>query len=231
MKSWAPKLIRLLIVVIVVTVGSFKTLELERTKYDDSIQAIERVQTPAGQVLAQLAVKGRAPKTGYSREAFGPGWERYETCDVRNFILARDMDDDVFVPPTCTVASGTLQDPYSGKTIVFNRGPDTSAGVQIDHVVALSDAWQKGAQQLTPEQRVALANDPLELLAVDGDLNQQKGDGDAATWLPPNKSYRCSYVARQVAVKKKYSLWVTRSEYDAMAGILATCPDQIIPTD
>ena len=139
------------------------------------------------------------------------------------------MSNETFVDLTCTVATGTLNDPYSGTTIYFLRGTATSDDVQIDHVVALSDAWQKGAQQLTYEQRVALANDPLELLAVDGDLNQQKGDGDAATWLPPNKSYRCDYVARQIAVKKKYSLWVTRSEYDAMADILSSCPDQTIP--
>jgi len=148
---------------------------------------------------------------------------------MRNFVLARDMSNETFVDLTCTVATGTLNDPYSGTTIYFLRGTATSDDVQIDHVVALSDAWQKGAQQLTYEQRVALANDPLELLAVNGDLNQQKGDGDAATWLPPNKSYRCDYVARQIAVKKKYSLWVTRSEYDAMVDILSSCPDQTIP--
>lgn len=83
---------------------------------------------------------------------------------------------------------------------------------------------------MTAEQRQALANDPLELLAVDGKTNQAKGDGDAATWLPPNKSFRCQYIARQIAVKKKYSLWVTRSEYDAMAGVLTACPDQQLPT-
>ena len=109
------------------------------------------------------------------------------------------------------------------------RGSETSDDVQIDHVVALSDAWQKGAQQLSAEQRVALANDPLELLAVEGQANQNKSDGDAATWLPPNKQYRCAYVARQVAIKKKYSLWMTRSEYDAIAGVLSSCPTQSLP--
>ena len=149
---------------------------------------------------------------------------------MRNYILARDLTETTFVSPSCKVASGTLLDPYSGKTVLFNRGSETSDDVQIDHVVALSDAWQKGAQLLTYQQRVAFANDPLELLAVDGALNQQKADGDAATWLPPNKAYRCAYVARQIAVKKKYSLWMTRSEYDAIASILSTCPNQMIPT-
>jgi hypothetical protein len=148
---------------------------------------------------------------------------------MRNYILARDMSQVVYLSPSCKVASGTLHDPYTGKTILFMRGPETSNDVQIDHVVALSDAWQKGAQALTGAQRNALANDPLELLAVDGATNQKKGDGDAATWLPPNKAFRCEYVARQIAVKKKYSLWVTRSEYDAMANILKTCPEQQLP--
>ena len=102
--------------------------------------------------------------------------------------------------------------------------------MQIDHVVALSDAWQKGAQQLTEAQRLSFANDPLNLLAVDGPANQQKSDGDAATWLPPNKSYRCDYVARQISVKSSYGLWVTRAEHDAMARVLGDCPDTAAPT-
>lgn len=223
-------LIRLCIVITIAVVGSYKSIELTTEKSDDSAVAVETVNSPAGQVLGTLEIKGRAPKTGYDREHFGGGWERVADCDVRNHILARDLTAASFVLPGCKVASGTLYDPYSGKTISFQRGLETSDDVQIDHVVALSDAWQKGAQQLSYEQRVAFANDPLELLAVDGALNQAKADSDAATWLPPNKAYRCAYVARQIAVKKKYSLWVTRSEYDAMANILQTCPGQTIPT-
>ena len=101
--------------------------------------------------------------------------------------------------------------------------------MQIDHVVALSDAWQKGAQGWDGPTRTAFANDPLNLLAVDGFLNQQKGDGDAATWLPPDRAYRCAYVARQVAVKRDYGLWMTAAERDAIAGVLAGCPDEPLP--
>jgi hypothetical protein len=97
-------------------------------------------------------------------------------------------------------------------------------------VVALSDAWQKGAQQLSTEMRTAFANDPLNLLATDGPTNTQKGDGDAATWLPPNKGFRCEYVARQVSVKARYGLWVTQAEHDTSAGILASCPGQLAPS-
>ncbi len=194
----------------------------------------KRVELPAGEagsavrVLNELAVKGRAPKTGYTRDQFGDGWASQQGCDTRNVILHRDLTE-VEVDEQCRVTAGILQDPYTGKTIHFQRGEATSPLVQIDHVVALSDAWQKGAQQLSPERRVAFSNDPLNLLAVDGETNQEKSDSDAATWLPPNKEFRCQYVARQVAVKKTYALWVTAAEKDAMARVLLACPDEPLP--
>jgi hypothetical protein len=184
-------------------------------------------------VLETLAVKGRAPKTGYSRDQFGPAWTDVNRngCDTRNDILKRDLTGIVFKVKTrdCVVESGTLQDRYSGETINFVRGNITSMEVQIDHVVALSNAWQTGAFKLSIAQRTALANDPLNLFAVKGRLNSQKGDGDAATWLPPLKSFRCAYVAQQIAVKAKYALWVTAPEKSAMLGILAKCPNQQLP--
>jgi hypothetical protein len=172
--------------------------------------------------LAILQVKGRAPKTGYARTQFGDGWLMANGCDTRNIILARDLKE-VKQNEACQVVSGILSDPYSGSEILFARGAATSASVQIDHVVALSNAWQTGAQQLTPLERQQLANDPLELLAVDGQANQQKSDGDAATWLPKNTSFRCTYVARQIAVKVKYHLWVTSAERSAMERVLNKC--------
>lgn len=179
--------------------------------------------------LDTIAIKGRAAKTGYTRQQFGDGWAKVGDCDTRNIILNRDLTN-VVVSANCKVMSGTLQDPYTGKVIQFTRGAETSDDVQIDHVVALSNAWQTGAQLLTPERRVALANDPLELIAVDGQANQNKGDGDAATWLPPNKPFRCQYVARQIAVKAKYGLWVTLAESDAMRRVLGDCPNQQLPS-
>ena len=154
----------------------------------------------AVEALDKLEVKGRAPKTGYTRAQFGDGWSRQGLCDTRNIILARDMTDTI-VDDNCKVQSGKLNDPYTGESILFHRGENSNA-VQIDHVVALSDAWQKGAQQLSFIERVILANDPLNLLAVDGPANQQKSGSDAASWLPSNKSFRCQYVARQIAVKQ-----------------------------
>lgn len=187
-------------------------------------------QATAGNALVQLEsipVKGRAPKTGYTRDEFGPAWADTDRngCDTRNDILARDLTDETFKQGTnnCVVMTGVLADKYTGTTITFTRGQDTSSDVQIDHVVSLSDAWQKGAQQLNADQRKELANDPLNLMAADGPTNGAKGDKDAATWLPPNKAFRCEYVARQTAVKAKYSLWVTQAEHNAIATTLQGC--------
>jgi hypothetical protein len=182
----------------------------------------------AVRTLATLLVKGRAPRTGYERDRFGQAWADVDRngCDTRNDILRRDLTAYVVERGThgCLVLRGTLAEPYTGRRIAFVRGPGTSSQVQIDHVVALSDAWQKGAQQWDAGRRRAFANDPLNLLAVDGPTNLRKGDGDAATWLPPRKAYRCSYVARQVSVKHRYGLWVTAAERDAMARVLESCP-------
>jgi hypothetical protein len=191
--------------------------------------------TDAATALAVLPVKGRAPLTGYSRARFGPAWTDIDRngCDQRNQVLARDLTGEQIKPGTrgCVVASGTLHDPYTGRTIAFHRGEKTSSAVQIDHVVALGDAWQTGAQQLDAPTLLEFANDPLNLLAVDGRTNQSKGDSDAASWLPPDKGYRCAYVSRQVAVKRHYRLWVTPAERAAIAGVLAGCPGQPLPPD
>lgn len=179
-------------------------------------------------VLATLPVKGKSPKTGYDRTGdFGTAWldVDHNGCDTRNDIVARDLHDIVRSGP-CTVLTGTFTEPYTGATMHFVRGQDTSALVQIDHVVALANAWQTGAQKLTQAQRISLANDPLNLLAADGRANAQKSDGDAATWLPATKSFRCAYVARQISVKATYRLWVAPAERDAMARVLSSCPDQ-----
>ena len=176
--------------------------------------------------LKELPVKGRAPKTGYERAQFGDGWGQINGCSTRNIILNRDLKN-VVLDEDCKVVSGTLDDPYTGEIINFTK--DKSTAVQIDHVVALSNAWQTGAQQLNKAQRIQLANDPLELLAVSGPANQAKSDADAATWLPKNKAFRCQYIARQIAVKKKYSLWVTTSELEAMTTVLSGCKNQALP--
>jgi Excalibur calcium-binding domain/Protein of unknown function (DUF1524) len=178
---------------------------------------------------ARLTVKGRAPKTGYTRAQFGQAWFDADRngCDTRNDILRRDLKSRQ-MKNACKVMAGTLApDPYTGTSIRFVYGG--ASEVDIDHVVALSDAWQKGAATWAAGKRLALANDPLNLLAVDSSTNRSKGDGDTATWLPPNKSFRCTYVARQVAVKGKYGVWVTAAERDAMTRVLMVCSTMALP--
>lgn len=176
-------------------------------------------------VLASLPVKGKAPATGYDRTRdFGTAWLDVDRngCDTRNDVLARDLTHVVRNGP-CRVLSGELVSPYSGTTIAFQRGETTSTLVQIDHVVALENAWRTGAQQLPQAERQALANDPENLFAVDQHANAQKRSGDAATWLPANTAFRCTYVEHQVMVKSTYRLWVAPAERDAMARVLDRC--------
>ena len=173
--------------------------------------------------LNNLEVKGRAPKTGYARSQF-PHWSDPDRngCDARNDTLKRDLTNITYKVGTrdCKVIAGQLLDPFSGKVITFSA---TKAVIDIDHVVALSNAWQTGAAYFDKNKRSQIANDPLNLLAVDSKLNRQKGDGDAATWLPPSKAFRCEYVERQIQVKSKYQLWVTAAEKAAISRVLAEC--------
>jgi hypothetical protein len=169
--------------------------------------------------------------TGYAREQFGEGWVDVNRngCDTRDDILRRDLTLRRVRPGTrgCVVTRGALADPYTRRLIRYVRGARSE--VDIDHVVALGDAWQKGAQRWPFAKRVALANDPLNLLAVSASANRQKGDADAATWLPANTSFRCAYVARQVEVKRKYGLSVTPAERNAMLRVLRSCPSMSLP--
>ncbi|MCT1556562.1 excalibur calcium-binding domain-containing protein [Helcobacillus massiliensis] len=175
--------------------------------------------------LRTLEVKGRAPETGYDRDDYQ--WRQdtdHNGCDTRNDVLRRDLQAVILKRGTrgCVVAAGQFTDLYSGKVITFDEPSDAD----IDHIVALQNAHVTGAFRFGSAKRMELANDPLNLIAVDASLNRQKGSADAATWLPPNTAFRCEYVARQISVKKKYGLWVTPPERDAMERILTSCPDQ-----
>lgn len=179
-------------------------------------------------VLAHLETKGRAPKTGYARTEFYNTWPKVDGCSLRQKIIRREMGATA-VMDGCDVIAGEYTEPYTGSYVKFYQKSDFSKKVQIDHIVALSNAWQTGAQYQDKTRRYALATDPLNLIAADSSANMTKSDGDAATWLPPNKPFRCEYVARQVAVKYKYTLWVTAAERDAIAGVLEKCPAQTAP--
>jgi hypothetical protein len=204
------------IVVFLLSIAIYAPQSFSNTTYAQSYE--DSIST-----LNSLEVKGRAPKTGYSRAQF-PHWSDLDRngCDARNDILKRDLTEVVFKVGTrdCKVLSGVLLDPFSNKVLTFTS---IKSAVDIDHVVALSNAWQTGAAYFDRNIRSQIANDQLNLLAVDAKLNRQKGDGDAATWLPPNKAFRCEYVSRQVSVKAKYSLWVTSPEKEAILRVLSNC--------
>lgn len=188
--------------------------------------------TEAARQLRELAVRSADEASAvpdYDRQAFGQRWADtdHNGCDTRNDILARDLARPTFKPGTrnCVVLTGTLAEPYTGTTIQFQRGDKSSALVQIDHVVALADAWRSGAWQWDAQRRQEFANDPENLLAVDGAANEDKSASSADQWLPPNAAFRCDYVKRQIAVKYAYGLSVTQAEQDAMATQLTTCSD------
>ena len=145
---------------------------------------------------------------------------------MRQRILKRDFGETAKTDQKCNVISGSFYEPYTGTWMSFSSREEIGKKIQIDHIVALSDAWQKGAQYLSSDIRFQIATDPLNLAAVDGPANQQKSDSDAASWLPKNKSFRCQYVARQISVKKKYNLWVTEAEKSAMSNVLGGCSEQ-----
>jgi hypothetical protein len=189
-------------------------------------QVVSDKSTALG-LLATLKVASWADDSAYDRDRFGDAWEDVDDngCDTRNDILRRDFET-ISSEDGCLVLRGTIDDPYTGVTINFVRGSGTSTKVQIDHMVALSNAWRTGAQKLSWQLRVAFANDPLNLMAVDGPTNSAKSDSDAAEWLPPQTAYRCRYVARQISVKAEYHLWVTPSEKAAMIDVLDNCPTQ-----
>ena len=174
--------------------------------------------------LAKLPVEPAGTMAGYARAKFGPAWADvdHNRCDTRDDMLRRDLKPFTLRPGSnCVVVSGDLDDPYTGKIIHFVRGVGTSAVVQIDHVVALAAAWRTGAAKWRAHRRLVYANDPDVLLTVDGPTNEAKGDGDASEWVAPK--YSCRYVAQQIAIKKKYTLWVTQAEHDRMAALLASC--------
>lgn len=192
--------------------------------YDaEAVSGADSSSPLAVDVLEKLEVKGRAPKTGYSREEFYNGWPTIDGCSLRQRIIKRELGGTAILDG-CNVVAGEFVEPYTGQQMVFKSRDEIADGIQIDHVVALSDAWQKGAQYFDVDKRYSIATDPLNLLAVDADANEKKSDGDAATWLPSNKKFRCQYVARQVSVKYKYGMWVTEAEKNAMKNVLLNCP-------
>ncbi|MFE7619119.1 HNH endonuclease family protein [Streptomyces sp. NPDC057496] len=174
-------------------------------------------------IIEKVATKGRGPKTGYAREEFGYAWKdsidglalARNGCDTRNDLLARDGKDvKLRSGSDCVVVSMTLKDPYTGSTIDWTKQRPTR--IQIDHVMPLSYDWQMGASRWDRDKRQRIANDPLNLLPVDGPANSAKRDSGPASWLPPYKPIRCSYAVRFAQVSLKYELPVTTADKRAM---------------
>ncbi|HST83676.1 MAG TPA: HNH endonuclease family protein [Kineosporiaceae bacterium] len=183
--------------------------------------------------LAKLTVQEREPSLDAARATFGSARRDTDAngCDQRNDVLRRDLTRTTLRAGThgCAVLAGTLHDPYTGRKIKFRRTPGGHALVRIDHLVSVGDAWTKGARNWSAAKRTAFVTDPLNLQAVSAEVIADKGESDASGWLPQATEYRCTYVARQVAVKRKYGIWVTAAERTTIAGILAGCKGQRLP--
>jgi hypothetical protein len=178
-----------------------------------------------GVVLPTLTVAAPENEGSYDRDQFGPAWQDVDRngCDTRNDILARDLAGETFRDGThdCVVITGTLNDPYTGTTIGFVK--QDASQVQIDHVVPLSYAWQHGASNWSAKERLGFANDPVNLLAVDGPTNGSKSDQGPGEWMPPNQGYWCDYVTRFADVTSQYGLSVSESDWAAMLSVASTC--------
>ncbi|MEU9996107.1 HNH endonuclease family protein [Streptomyces sp. NPDC050848] len=180
-------------------------------------------EATARELISRLPTKGRGSKTGYERDEFGYAWMdtadgvplARNGCDTRNDLLKLHGQNVRFrAGSDCVVVSMDLYDPYTGKGIAWKKA--NAAEVQIDHVVPLSYAWQMGAARWNKEKRQRLANDVLNLLPVSGSTNSAKGDSGPASWLPPNKTIRCSYAVRFAQVALKYDLAVTGPDKSIM---------------
>ena len=180
--------------------------------------------------LKDLPVRGWDRTSDFRRYQFGEAWSDdvnvefgHNGCNTRDDILKRDLQNLVIRPLTCYAQSGTLVDPYTGTTINFVRGPESSNAIEIDHVVSLADAWYKGARAWDSQRRLDFANDPRNLLAVSPQANFDKAFRDASSWLPPNDAFRCDFVARQIDVKAAYGLWLSAKEKKAMSDVMSRC--------
>ena len=180
-----------------------------------------------GVSLSTPGAQGVDTPPPYDRDAFGTPWRDVDDngCDTRDDVLARDLVNITVAADGCTVTSGLLRDPYTGDLIPFVRGVGTSTAVQIDHVVALSDAWDSGAWKWTEAQRAYLANDPRNLLAVDGPTNARKSDDGPATVLAEGLvDDVCGYVTRYEEVKDRYGLDMTVKDRRAVFNAVRGCP-------
>lgn len=190
--------------------------EVEDAAIADAQAALAGLEDVPGESLAQ-----------YYRESFGQTWYDQDRngCDTRNDILGRDLTGTTIKADTngCKVLAGTLLDPYTGSTVDFVSGTDTSVLVQIDHLVPLAWAWRHGAEFWDDATRTAFANDPANLRATAGEVNQSKSDSGPADWLPPDAGAHCTYAIDFITVLDAWGLGVDDAERSALEDVLASC--------
>jgi hypothetical protein len=174
--------------------------------------------------LGHLAV-APARGSGYQRTAdFGPSWvldADHNGCRQRDDVLRRDLTG-VRTSGRCIVVSGTLHDPYTGKTVTFAKSD--AAKVQVDHVYPLGLAWRHGAAGWPQQRRVQFANDLANLLATTGSANDRKSDKGPGEWLPDNHGFWCAYAVRYIDVSAQYTLSISAADRSALTSALSTCP-------
>jgi hypothetical protein len=229
---------RLLWLALAVVLAVVVAVQVTATSDDRSnfvAQADIPTVAPGVDVLAGIPeVPFRVRSYDYRRDAFGDTWTDdnsapggHNGCDTRNDILDRDLVEKTYVSiKRCpnAVATGTLHDPYTNVTVAFARGAQVGAAVQIDHIVPLALAWDLGARTWSDDMRLRFANDPANLLAVDGPANQDKGDSEPAAWMPPNHAFWCQYAVQFANVLRGYGLPVDAPSATVLRDAAATCP-------
>lgn len=228
---WLSAAALLALVVAYQTVGSTAARHAQQYSARGDVPTVR----PGTDVLAGIGVVPvRVHRYDYRRSVFGDAWDDDNDaplgrngCDTRDDILNRDLVDKTYVPTKrCpdAVATGVLRDPYTSKTVTFARGPKVGEAVQIDHIVPLAYAWDMGAAGWPDAQRRRFANDPANLLAVEGQANQDKGDSPPALWMPPNGAFACQYALQFIAVLRGYALPVDQASTGVLRRAAATCP-------
>lgn len=179
-------------------------------------------------VLATIEVE-RETQDGYSRELF-PHWidADGDGCDTRAEVLIRDAGGTAQVDAFgCAVIEGDWYSPYDDRHLT------DPTQIQIDHVVALKEAWDSGARDWDPDRRMRFANDlddPWTLIAVSGESNNAKGAADPSNWMPPHRGDWCRYLAVWVAIKARWALSMDESEYGRIRNLLnGTCAGTTMP--
>jgi hypothetical protein len=218
-------------------VVAYQTLGSSAARHAQEFAARADIPTvqPGTDVLAGIAVlPQRIHRYDYRRAAYGDAWDDnndaplgHNGCDTRDDILDRDLVDKTYVSiKRCpnAVATGILHDPYTNTVIAFQRGAKVGESVQIDHIVPLAYAWDMGASGWADPERLRFANDPANLLAVQGQANQDKGDLPPAQWMPPNTAFACQYAMQFIAVLRGYSLPVDQASAGVLRKAAETCP-------